>query len=106
VDVLDRSEMARMRPTQRLIALCRALSGKRYLSGPSARAYLDEHEFGEAGIEVVWASYEGYREYPQLWGAFEPRVSVMDLLLNMGAGASALLAARDHVPVTTVSSDS
>jgi hypothetical protein len=32
-------------------------------------------------------SYESYPEYPQLWGEFEPRVSIVDLLLNTGTEA-------------------
>jgi WbqC-like protein family len=91
-DVLSRTELITMEPTQRLVALCKALGADRYLSGPSARAYLDEQLFHEAGIEVAWASYEGYRPYPQLWGAFEPRVSIIDLLLNVGTAAAEYIA--------------
>jgi hypothetical protein len=29
-------------------------------------------------------SYEGYPQYPQLHGPFEPAVSVLDLLFNVG----------------------
>ena len=29
--------------------------------------------------------------YPQLWGAFEPNVSIIDLLLNTGAEAPRFL---------------
>ena len=53
-----------------------ALPGGRrtaYLSGPSARGYLDESRFNEAGIRVAWMDYAGYPEYPQLWGPFAPR---------------------------------
>ena len=32
-------------------------------------------------------SYEGYPEYPQLHGGFEPAVSVLDLLFNVGPDA-------------------
>jgi hypothetical protein len=76
--------MARMDPSARLVALCRAANAGRYLSGPAARSYLDESLFAAAGIDVAWMDYEGYPDYPQLWGAFEPRVSVVDLLLNVG----------------------
>lgn len=93
VDILDRAAMRAMQPTERLVALCRALGGERYLSGPAARAYLDERAFAAAGIDVAWASYDGYRDYPQLWGAFEPRVSVIDLLLNTGSAARGYIGA-------------
>ena len=32
--------------------------------------------------------YSGYPEYPQLHGAFEPAVSALDLLFNMGDDAA------------------
>ena len=55
--------------------------------GPAARSYVDEGVFNELGIGLSWFDYEGYQDYPQLWGAFEPAVSILDLLFNLGAGA-------------------
>lgn len=54
-----------------------------YLSGPTAKAYTHTEEFKEAGIGLEYKVYE-YEEYPQLYGRFEPYVSVMDLLFNCG----------------------
>lgn len=90
-DLLDRAEMAGMDASSRLVALCRAAKAERYLSGPSARDYLDESLFAAAGIEVAWMDYNHYPDYSQLWGQFEPRVSVIDLLLNVGDKAPAFL---------------
>jgi len=73
--------------TERLLAIARAAGADRYLSGPSAKAYFDESQFASAGIAVEWMSYEGYPEYPQLHGGFEPAVSVLDLLFNVGPDA-------------------
>jgi hypothetical protein len=73
--------------TAKLVELCRRAGAATYVSGPAARAYLDESEFASAGISVEWFGYEGYPEYPQLWGAFEPRVSVVDLIANCGPRA-------------------
>ena len=70
--------------TAKLVALCRRAGATTYVSGPAARGYLDESEFRAAGIEVEWFGYEGYPDYPQLWGAFEPHVSVVDLVANCG----------------------
>jgi hypothetical protein len=39
------------------------------------------------GIEVTWMDYRGYPDYPQPWGDFEPRVSIVDLMMNTGADA-------------------
>jgi hypothetical protein len=90
-DLLDRAEMARMDANTRLLALCQAAKAERYLSGPAARDYLDESLFVAAGIEVVWMDYSGYPAYPQLWGAFQSTVSIVDLLLNVGNKAAAFL---------------
>jgi hypothetical protein len=72
----------------RLVTLCRALGATTYVSGPSARAYLDADRFREAGIEIEYMDYSGYRPYPQLHGPFEPSVSVLDLLFNVGPEAT------------------
>jgi hypothetical protein len=73
--------------TERLLEIARAAGADRYLSGPSAKAYFDESLFASAGIGVEWMSYEGYPEYRQLHGPFEPAVSVLDLLFNVGSEA-------------------
>ncbi|EIS3745144.1 WbqC family protein [Aeromonas hydrophila] len=70
--------------TERLVDLCQKVGAEEYVSGPSARCYIDSKVFEDAGIGIKWFDYEGYREYPQLWGAFEPHVSIVDLLFNCG----------------------
>ncbi|WP_038937120.1 WbqC family protein [Bradyrhizobium japonicum] len=73
--------------TERLLAIAAAAGARRYLSGPSARAYLDEALFAAAGIATDWMSYDGYPEYPQLHGSFEHALSVLDVLFNTGPEA-------------------
>jgi hypothetical protein len=85
--VRDRVYPASGAKTERLLAIARAAGATRYLSGPSARVYFDEPLFTNAGIAVEWMSYQGYAEYPQLHGLFEPAVSVLDLLFNVGTDA-------------------
>ena len=82
------------RKTERLLDICRAAGARRYVSGPAARAYLQEERFRAAGIEVAWIDYEGYPEYPQLYPPFEHRVSVLDLLFNVGEAAPRYMTAR------------
>jgi hypothetical protein len=77
----------RQTPTERLIDLCRAVGGTEYLSGPSARDYLDVAAFEAAAIAVQFADYSGYPEYPQPHGPFEHDVSVLDLLFCTGPRA-------------------
>jgi hypothetical protein len=88
-DLIEPGASAAMSPTARLVALCQAAGGQRYLTGPAASTYLDEACFMDAGIKVAWMDYSGYPEYPQLWGPFEPRVSIVDLLFNTGSHAPA-----------------
>jgi len=71
--------------TERLIDLCQQAGGTEYVSGPSAKNYVDETMFEEAGIKLTWFEYSGYPEYPQLWGEFTHGVTILDLLLNCGS---------------------
>lgn len=72
---------------QKLLSLIQSTQADIYISGPAARDYIDEAEFNEKGITVVWKDYSGYPEYPQQFGAFEHKVSILDLLFNVGEDA-------------------
>ncbi|MBW5435861.1 WbqC family protein [Bradyrhizobium canariense] len=78
----------------RLMLIAQAAGADRYLSGPSAKTYLDERLLANAGIVTEWMSYAGYPEYPQLHSGFEHAVSVLDLLFNTGPGASRFMRPR------------
>ena len=69
---------------ERLIDICIKAGATHYISGPAAKDYLDESAFSSHGIRISWFDYSGYPEYPQLWGAFEHRVCILDLLFNCG----------------------
>jgi hypothetical protein len=87
--------------TERLVNLCHQAGAREYLSGPAAKAYLDEGRFAERGIAVRWMDYSGYREYPQLFTPpFIHEVSILDLLLNQGpqGSRSYLLSTRGGTP--------
>lgn len=77
--------------SERLLNMCRQLGAVTYVSGPSARDYLDERLFEDAGIAVEWADYSGYPEYRQLHPPFDHHVSIVDLLFNEGAKARQFL---------------
>ena len=72
--------------TERLISILCQVGASVYLSGPSARNYIELEQFRQSGIGLEFKNYE-YPEYPQLYDGFEPRVSVLDLLFNCGANA-------------------
>ena len=81
--------------TQRLINICIELGAKKYLSGPSAKTYLEVSRFHDLGIEVIWADYN-FSEYKQLWTEnFQPNVSIVDAILNAGFSQSLLKSNKD-----------
>jgi WbqC-like protein family len=92
VDLLPRAALAAMDSTDRLVSLAEAAEADEYLSGPTARAYLDMARFNAANMRLTWVDYDSLPDYPQLWGGFEPAMSVVDGLLNLGpTGARAVL---------------
>lgn len=86
--------------TDRLLALCRAAHATEYVSGPSARSYLDESAFAEAGIQLTYFDYAGYPEYEQLYPPFEHAVTILDLLFHTGSEAPRHLKSFASVPAT------
>jgi hypothetical protein len=77
--------------TERLVGLCEQARATEYLSGPAAKAYLDEEQFARRGIMVSYMDYSGYPEYHQLNPPFAPNVSILDLILNEGTRAPEFL---------------
>lgn len=72
--------------TERLVRLCRHLGADRYLSGPSARDYIEASLFADAGIALDYKAYD-YPEYEQLHPPYDPQVSILDLLFMKGPDA-------------------
>jgi hypothetical protein len=73
--------------SDRLLSVLRHLGATHYISGPSASSYMKLEKFANAGIAVEFMDYN-YQPYPQLHGPFEPQVTVLDLLFNLGPEAS------------------
>jgi hypothetical protein len=69
---------------ERLFDLLQKAQATTYVSGPSAKDYIDPLRFEEAGIGLVWKDYSGYPEYPQFFGPFTHQVSILDLLFQVG----------------------
>ncbi len=80
---LPRDESA----SARLLSLCLQTGASAYVSGPSARAYLDTSLFEAQGVEVNWMEYADYPIYPQPHGPFRHEVSILDLLFCTGPSA-------------------
>jgi len=71
------------RKTDRLIQILGHVGAKHYISGSSARDYIDHDKFREAGITLEYMEYN-YPEYPQLHPPFDPYVSIFDLMFMAG----------------------
>jgi hypothetical protein len=76
--------------SERLLRFCQHFGAGRYLSGNAARDYLDTALFVREGIHVEWQNFQP-PTYPQLHGEFVPYLSALDLVLNCGDNARAIL---------------
>lgn len=76
---------------ERLIDACIKLNANIYVSGPTAKGYLDEKLFSLNNLSIEWMDYSGYKSYKQMTLPFEHAVSVLDLLFNEGDNASKYL---------------
>lgn len=72
--------------TDRLISILKELKADHYITGPSAKAYIEEEIFKKHGISLEFMSYQ-YVEYPQLFPPFVDSVSIIDLLFMTGKDA-------------------
>ena len=72
--------------TDRLIQILTRLNITHYISGPSAKDYIDPQLFAQAGISLEYMRYD-YPEYEQLYQPFDPQVSVLDMLFMCGPKA-------------------
>lgn len=83
-----------MEKTERLIHICECLHASEYVTGPSAKDYLNVEQFHKRGIQVVWADYSNFPPYNQPNSPFEHSVSIIDLLFNEGPNALQFLKKR------------
>jgi len=72
--------------TDRLIQILASVGASHYISGPSARDYIEKEKFDQAGITLEYINYD-YPSYQQLYGPFEPFVTILDLLFMTGERA-------------------
>lgn len=76
--------------TDKLLEILNQVGTTHYISGPSARGYLEERKLLEAGISLEYMVYE-YPEYEQLFPPYDPQVSILDLLFMTGPEASSYI---------------
>jgi len=67
----------------RVLDIVKELGGTVYITGHGARDYLEHETFERARVRVEYMDYRR-TPYPQLHGAFNPHVSILDLIANTG----------------------
>jgi hypothetical protein len=72
--------------TDRLVDLLSKVGATHYISGPSAREYLEEDKLRQAGVTLEYMIYN-YDPYEQLYPPYEPKVSILDFLFMQGPSA-------------------
>jgi len=82
--------------TQRLVDICLHFVATDYLTGDSAKDYLDESLFSQHDIKLEYHHYQHPR-YNQLYGEFIPYMSVVDLVFNHGESSLDILTNRKSV---------
>lgn len=69
--------------TDRLIQILQHVNATHYISGASAKEYMEPQKFEEAGITFEYMEYN-YPEYPQLYPPYDPYVTILDLMFMTG----------------------
>jgi hypothetical protein len=70
-------------PDERLIGIARHFGAEIYLAGAGGREYMDLNKYHKAGVQVIFQEFR-HPVYDQLFGEFEPFMSVIDLIFNHG----------------------
>ena len=83
IAVLSKIENLSIDKNQRIIDLCKIFHSNCYLSGEGGKNYNDESLFKQNSIDLIYTDYK-FIEYPQLHGAFIPKLSIIDLIFNCG----------------------
>jgi WbqC-like protein family len=94
--------------TDRVLELLVPRNATSYVTGLGALDYLDAPRLAAAGIDVRVMQY-ARTPYAQLHGAFDPHVSILDAIANLGPGAADVLESpaipwRDAVQARTAAS--
>ena len=82
--------------SDRLIQILQHVGATHYISGPSARDYLEPEKFELAGISLEFMQYN-YPEYQQLHPPYDPFVTILDLLCMTGDKAFSYIVSQEEV---------
>lgn len=77
-------------PDERLISITKHFGADTYLAGSGGREYMDMQKYEAHKINVLFQDYR-HPVYNQLFGDFEPFMSVIDLIFNHGSESLTIL---------------
>ncbi|MCE1254689.1 MAG: WbqC family protein [Anaerolineae bacterium] len=69
--------------TDRLVDVLLKVGADHYISGPSARDYIESEKFESQNIKLEYMDYH-YPEYNQLYPPYDAQVSILDTLAMLG----------------------
>ena len=70
-------------PDERLVAITKHFGAGTYLAGIGGRGYMNLGTYKRSGVEVIFQDFK-HPVYGQLFGEFEPFMSIVDLIFNHG----------------------
>lgn len=79
-----------LKSTELLIEIVKKVGGDIYISGAGGRKYMDKKDFEKNDINLLYFEFKPF-EYGQRWEGFEPYMSAIDLLFNVGEKAGKLI---------------
>jgi hypothetical protein len=89
-DIIRATELdpdSNLSSTDLLIDIVEKVGGSSYISGTGGRNYLDPNKFVEHNINLSFFEFTPFK-YSQRWEGFEPYLSAIDLLFNLGPESS------------------
>ena len=70
-------------PDERLVAITKHFGAGTYLAGTGGKGYMNLDTYKRSGVEVIFQEFK-HPVYGQLFGEFEPFMSIVDLIFNHG----------------------
>ncbi|MBQ3163231.1 MAG: WbqC family protein [Lachnospiraceae bacterium] len=74
----------------RIIEIVEKVGGDTYFSGTGAMNYQEMSKFSKEGIQLVYSDFK-LKEYKQVWGEFQDKLSIIDILFNCGSDTRDIL---------------
>jgi hypothetical protein len=99
LEVIRASDLAvdpHLEKTDLMIGLLKAACADVYISGPSGKNYLETEKFPSNNIQLKFAEFQ-HPVYKQRYPGFEPNMSAIDLLFNIGSAAAELIKSSGQI---------